>query len=281
MVTAQDLLRTDYVSVDVKDTISQLLGALKKAKARAALVFDGKKYLGVISKRFLLSSRIDPSEMKVANIVNKRSKARIPFFVPTLELTTDLKKICRLMAASDTHTLPVLKDNKVLGVVSAEDIIEEIAKEYSRITCQEFASQPITAREEDEIFKAIQIFIRAGIDHLPIVDEQNRLTGMVAVSDIIENPNFWNISAQKLSQAASHQQGKRTGYAHGEKTKMSSLPIKNCLSRKPLCSTAPETKIPEAAKLMAENNVCSIVLVKKDTPVGILTVKDLLVDYSK
>lgn len=281
MVTAQDLLRTDYVSVDIKDTISQLLGKLRQAKVHSALVFDGKKYLGVVTGRFLLTSRIDPSKMKIGNIIKKRSKAKAQFFVPTLELNTSLKEICRKIAAADTHILPVLQKDKVLGIVSSHDVGLEIANTYGKIACAEFASTPITARPDDGIDKAINVLSRKSIDHLPIVDEQNKLIGMVALPDLLENPNSWAMSAQKISQAASHQQGKRTGYAHGEKTSMANLPIENCMSRKPICCTAPETKIPEAVKIMSENNVCNIVLVKNNKPVGILTIKDIIADYAK
>ncbi len=281
MVTAQDLLRTEYVSVDVNDTISHLLGKLKQAKTHSALVFEGKKYLGVVTKRFLLTSRIDPSKMKVGNIIKKRSKAKAQFFVPTLELNTSLKEICRKMAAADTHLLPVLQKDRVIGIVDSHDVALEIAKEYGKIECQEFAGALITAKPNDGLDKTLNTLSRSGIDHLPIVDEQNKLLGMVSMTDLLENPNSWSMSSQKISQAASHQQGKRTGYAHGEKTKMSNLPIENCMSRKPMCCTAPDTKIPEAVRIMNETNVCNIILVKNNKPVGIMTIKDLLQDYAK
>jgi len=281
MTTAQDLMRKDYVSVDVNDTVSELLGALKKAKDHYALVFDGKKYLGVVSKRFLLSSRLDPSTMKVGNITKHRSKSKTAFFVPELAPDTDIKEICKLMSSSDSHILPVLEKDKAIGIVQASDVVHEIAREYAKTTCEKFSPVLITAKESDGIDTAIKILSREYIDHLPIIDEQNRLTGMVAMSDLLENPQFWSVSSQKISQAASHQQGKHTGYGHGEKTKMANLPIRNCLSRRQLCSTAPETKVPDAVKLMEENDVCSIVLVRKGAPVGIFTIKDLLADYAK
>ncbi len=281
MVTAQDLLRTDYVSVDVQDSIAHLIGKLKQAKAHSALVFEGKKYMGVLAKRFLLTSRIDPSKMKVGNIIKKRSKAKAQFYVPTLELDTNLKEICRKMAAADTHLLPILQKNKVVGVVDSHDIAIEIASAYGKITCQEFASTPITAQAKDGIFKALDVLSRKNIDHLPIVDEQGRLIGMVALSDIVENSNFWNMSSQKISQAASHQRGKRTGYGHGEKTKTSSMPIENWMGKKTMCCTSPDTKIPEAIRIMGENDVCNIILVKNNKPVGILTMKDIINDYAK
>ncbi|MEM3154501.1 MAG: CBS domain-containing protein [Candidatus Woesearchaeota archaeon] len=281
MTTALDLLQTDYISVDIKDTVSQLLGALKKAKEHYALVFNGKKYLGVVAKRFLLSSRIDPAKMKVSNIIKKRSKAKTQFYVPTLSPDTDIKEICKLMSTSDSHLLPVLEKGKVIGVVMAHDVVNEISKEYANITCKEFSPAIITASPEDDIFTAIQIFARKGIDHLPIVDKDNTIIGMVTMSDLLENPNFWGVQAQKLPTAASHQKGKRTGYQHGEKTKMTSLPIRNLLSRKPLCCTPPDTKVPAAVELMKKNDVCSIILIKNNKPVGIFTIKDLLIDYAK
>lgn len=281
MTTAQDLMRKDYISVDIKDTVSQLIGALKKTHEHYALVFDGKKYLGVVSKRFLLTSRIDPSTMKVGNIISKRSKSKSAFYVPELSPETDIKEICRLMAGADSHLLPVMEKDKVLGVVQASDIVKEVAREYSKITCQRFSPALITAKETDGIYKAIDTFSRKSIDHLPIVDKNDSLIGMVSMSDIIDNPQFWGTTAQKIPRAASHKPGKKTGYQHGEKTKMSSLPIKNLLSRRQICCTSPETKIPEAVSMMEAEGVCSIVLVKNSKPVGIFTLKDILLDYAK
>lgn len=282
MTTAQDLMRTDYVSIDINDTISQMLGKLNKAKQHSAVVFDGKKYLGVIARRYLLTSRIDPKKMKVANILKKRSKSKTPFYVPILKPETDIKEICRLMAAADTHMLPILQKDKLLGIVSSHDVVQEIAKAYKGLKCDELSNaELITAKENDPIGKVIGVFSYKDIDHLPIVDDQNKLTGMVAVSDLLENPQFWGTSSQKIPRAASHQEGKKTGYQHGQFTSMINLPIKNCMSRKSICCTSPDTKIPEAIKIMEENNVCNIILVKYDKPVGILTIKDILVDYAK
>lgn len=281
MTTAQDIMSTDYISIDINKTISELIGAFKKQKQHYALVFDGKKYLGTIAKRFLLTSRIDPAKMKIHNIIKKRSKSKTPFFVPTLQLDTDIKKICKLMATSDSHLLPVIEKDKVLGVVHSYDVVKEIADEYSKMNCEEFSRTPITIRPEDGIDTALNVLSREGIDHLPIVDAQNRLMGMVSMTDLINMPNLWSISSQKISQAASHQGGKHTGYSHGEKTKMSNLPIKNCMSTKKICCTPPETKVPAAIKIMEENGVCNIILVKYDKPVGIMTIKDILVDYAK
>ena len=282
MVTAKELMRKDYVSIDVKDTISHMLGRMKKAKVHSAVVFDGKKYKGIAAKRFLLTSRIQPDKMKVGNITKKRSKSKITFFVPTLKLGTDIKEICRLMAAADTHMLPVIDKNKVVGVVSAHELVKEISTAYRGLACDELASMNVeTASPDDQLMKIIQKMNRGGFDHVPLVDSQGKLTGMIAMADLIEKRQVWNLKAQHISRAASHQKGSRSGYDHGEKENLLNLPARNCMTYKTTCCTAPNTKIPDAIKIMSRNNVCNIVLVKYDKPVGILTIKDILEDYAK
>jgi len=282
MVTAKDLLSKDYASVDVNDTMAQLIGILKKEEAHAALVFDGDKYLGVVGKRFLLTSRIDPGNMKVANIVKHRSKSKSAFFVPELSEDTDLKEICRLMANADTHLLPVLKNKKVIGVVHAKDVALAIAGEYRGIACDRLGTMgAITAKLKDEVGKALQRLKERGIDHLPVVDENGELAGVLATSDLFESPG-WVGTGQHISRAASHQKGKRTGYgSSGQLTRMINLPVENSMSRGNMCCTEPSNTIPNAVQLMAENEVCDIILCKKNKPVGILTLKDIFLDYAK
>jgi predicted transcriptional regulator len=259
-----------------------LIGILRKEEAHAALVFDGEKYLGVIGKRFLLTSRIDPGNMRVANILKHRSKSKSSFFVPELSEDTDLKEICRLMANADTHVLPVIKNKKVIGVVHAKDVALAIAGEYRGIACDRLGTMgAITVKRKDEIGKALEQLKKRGIDHLPVVDENNELAGVLATSDLLESPG-WVGTGQHISKAASHQKGKRTGYGSaGQMTRMLNLPVENCMSRGKMCCTEPGNTIPNAVQMMAEDEVCDIILCKKNKPVGILTLKDIFLDYIK
>lgn len=278
MTTVSEILNTDFLSVDVKDSVSRLLGKMKQKGMHYALVFDGNKYLGVVDKRFLLSSRIDPSVMKVGNILKKRSKAKSSFFVPLLKSSTDLKEACRLMCSSDSHVLPVVEKEKVLGVVFASDILSAIADEYKNVVCEQFASLPLTLSPDDGVDKAINLFVKKGVDHLPVV-EKNRLVGMLGLSDLLDNTQ--GVSAQKLPSAASHQKGKHSGYYGNEKTSMLRLPVSNFINKNPLCCIPSNTKVSEASKRMLKQGVCSIIIVKDEFPIGILTVKDILRDFAK
>jgi len=95
MITAKDLLRKDYLRIDVNDTISHFIGQCQQLKTTCALVFDGNDYLGIIDKHVVVNRRINPSNTKVSNIINKRSQSRTTFFVPTIEEDTPLSEICK------------------------------------------------------------------------------------------------------------------------------------------------------------------------------------------
>jgi CBS domain-containing protein len=279
---AKDLMKTNYSSIDVNSTVSQLLSKMKRDKIHYVLVFNGKKYMGVVSRRFLLSSRIDPKKMKVTNIVKRRSKSKIPFFVPTLKEDTSLKQISKLMATSDSHVLPVIEGSKVLGVVYARDVVQAIASEYRSVSCDALASMKlITAKESDDVSSIMQKMNWHHIDHLPVVDNNDKLTGMVCMADLVEKPEFWQVSNLKIPKSASHLGNKKSGHDMGERNSMTGLPISNCMSRKKLCSTQPSMSIAEAVKMMKKSGVCSIVLVRYNEPVGIMTLKDILKDYAK
>ncbi len=280
MATASDILSKNYVKVDVKDTIASLLGALRKANERYALVFEGKKYLGVITKRAILTERIDINQTKVANIAKRRSHAKGSIFVPTIEPNTDDKTICKLMAAADTHLLPVMQNDKVIGVVKAEDVLMEMAP-VLRTSCEKIAKKPITATPDTKISTVLGVFSKNHIDHLPIVDKSGTLTGMVSAGDLIENTQLFSEKRQHGSSAGNKQGGKKTGYGRGEKMHPYNLPVENYMGAKIICCTPPGTQIKDAIEMMTRNNVGSIILVEGNKPVGILTYKDLLQFASK
>ena len=65
MVTVKELMTKDFLTIERGDTVAQLLGKLKKNNKRVALVFEGKKFLGVVRKIDLLRSKVPIEKEKV------------------------------------------------------------------------------------------------------------------------------------------------------------------------------------------------------------------------
>ena len=279
---AKDILTKSYVKVGLDDSVAHMVGKMRRAKKHYALVFDGKKYLGMVGRKFLLTSRIDPSKMKVGNIVKKRSKSKTPFYVPLLKPDTDAQEVARLMATAGTHALPVEDKSKIIGVVQALDLAREIAPEYRKVASEELASMNLkTLNYDDEIGKALEMMHKGHIEHIPITDDRGKLAGLVAASNFVEEYVLWNAyTKMKLPRSATHQKGKRHGYGVKDKIHTMRVPIEQIMTPV-VCQTNPTVKINTAIKKMVENNVTSIVLTRNNIPAGILTLNDVFKDYAK
>ena len=73
MVQAKDLMKTNFVKVDLNDTVSQFLGKIRQKKQTFAVAYEGKKYKGIVGRTFLLSSRVDTAKMRLKNLIKKVS----------------------------------------------------------------------------------------------------------------------------------------------------------------------------------------------------------------
>jgi CBS domain-containing protein len=69
-----------------------------------------------VSRRQLASSS-NQSSAKVGSQVQH---------VPTVDHTEDVREVARLMIGSDAKTLPVLDDDRVVGVVTGDAVLEAV-----------------------------------------------------------------------------------------------------------------------------------------------------------
>ncbi len=287
MVQAQDILRTDFILATVDDTVSSLIGQMERHDECYAVVFEKNDYKGIVAKKWLLSSRIDPASMKIRNLLTHRSKSKTPFYVPKLSPDTELKEIARLMATADVHALPVIaeehKKDHVIGMVHAEDVIAALRTYYVRVRADELGSMKlVTIQEDEEIGKAINIMSKQNIGRVVVVDSQNKLIGILSLTDIILDVSVFPRARMHMAKSGSRQQGKRAGVGVGEKTNILTLPVHNILTHVPNCATVPpEESVAQVIDLMVKQEISSVVLVKKDIPVGIVTTKDILQDFGK
>jgi len=282
MTTAKYLMKKNFLKIDIKDTAAKLIGHMKKNHVTYALVFDNKKYKGLVDKRWLLSSRIDSEHLKIKNLLKKRSKTKTPFYVPEIKQDTELKEICRLMAAANTRALPVINKQKtVIAVVEASRLLKEIRNKYRGIDTDELASMKlITAEENENMGKVLEKMHLNKIDRVPIINKSKKLAGIATLNDIIKYYQRWPITAQKI-RAKGQNRAKKANVESGEKQDRLKAPIRNVMIPAPVCKTAgAKTKIPQIIDIMTREHICSVIIKKYQKPIGIITAQDILKDYS-
>jgi predicted transcriptional regulator len=113
-LAAKDVFSKGHVNVYETATLSKCLAAFKEKKPPVLIVFDSdNNYKGVISRRWIPRSKMDPSTTKVKKLTRP---------APTVA-SHDSSRIARLMIESGIRQLPVYSGEKLLGVITDEDII--------------------------------------------------------------------------------------------------------------------------------------------------------------
>lgn len=150
MLTAKDIMTKDVITVQPETTVEELAALLCKHRISGAPVVDGKGRLcGVVTESDLLDQKkkfhiptmislLDSvifldSEKKVEQEIKRMtaSKVRDICRTPPVSVTeeTTVDEIATIMAEKKMHTLPVLRNDALVGVIGKSDVIRIIARE--------------------------------------------------------------------------------------------------------------------------------------------------------
>ncbi len=253
--TVENVFSKGFTSVSENDTLSKCLKLFRKGMPPVLAVLDNDgKYKGVLARRWVIRSRLDPSRTKVKKLMRP---------APAVAVHDSLSKAARLMIESEVRQLPVYRDKKFLGFVTDEDIIHGAVIDRWGSTHVEdiMTKKPFAVEEDESVGAVLDLFREQGISHAPIVKD-GKLVGLVSIQDIIEH-----IYKPRLRQTV--------GEIVGEKVPVLSIPAKGIMSR-PVITILPESGLRAAIEKMHEFDISSLIVVKKGRSVGILTKRDLL-----
>lgn len=81
------------------------------------------------------------------------------------------------------------QERKCIGICTERDIIRSVAHGIPASAPMKkiMTRNPVTVSEEDTLAKARSILNRRGIRHLPVVDKNHRLVGMVTTRGLLED----------------------------------------------------------------------------------------------
>ena len=96
-----------------------------------------------------------------------------------------LSRVLDLLRLNRISGLPVVENDRLVGVLSLEDIVRALQKnDLSALTGQYMTREVVTVASYDSIVKAMRTFTEKGLGRLPVVDEDNKIVGMITKGDI-------------------------------------------------------------------------------------------------
>jgi CBS domain-containing protein len=259
-IFAKDVYSKGFNSVKANDTLSRCLEAFEKGMPPVLAVLNDKgKYEGMISRRSILRSRLDPTTTKVKTLMK---------VAPPVTMDYSLSKMAKLMIESEMRQLPIFEKNKLLGFVTDENIIHAAtAKEWGNTTIEKVMTRaPHTLEANRSVGAVLSVMREYGISHVPIMDK-GKLVGLVSLRDILENI-YWP------------QRRQTTGDIVGEKIETLSVPAKGIMARSPI-TVEPQTSLRVAEKTMHDRDISCLMVTSNERLVGIVSKLDFLEPISQ
>ncbi|MBQ2830927.1 CBS domain-containing protein [Methanobrevibacter sp.] len=97
---------------------------------------------------------------------------------------TKTDEVIDLMKKSHHNSYPVVKDNKLVGMVTAFDIV---AKKRTETVDGIMTTKLVVANQNLTINDASRVMFRRGISRMPVVDETGALVGIITNTDMVRS----------------------------------------------------------------------------------------------
>ena len=125
---------------------------------------------------------------------------------------TGTDRVAALMRAEDVEPVPVVTDHELktlVGIVMDRDLAIQVvadARDPKATRVSEVMSTGVaTCRREDDLQRALDLLERHQVRRIPVVDESNRIVGIIAQADVatrIEAPQETAELVEEVSRAS-------------------------------------------------------------------------------
>jgi CBS domain-containing protein/anti-sigma regulatory factor (Ser/Thr protein kinase) len=113
--------------------------------------------------------------------VNETMTREVKFVPPDMPLSDVLE----LLRVSRISGVPVKADEKLVGVLSIEDIVIAMGKNDLAAPVSKYMSKPLyIVSTYDPVVKAIEVFTKSRVGRLPVIDENGKLAGIITKGDV-------------------------------------------------------------------------------------------------
>ena len=119
--------------------------------------------------------------MKVKEVMNK---------VVVIDKDVNLKQASQIMSNKNIGSLIVLRNNKIVGIVTERDILKNISTLGKKITSV-MSKSVVTVDHNESLDNAALIMTEKRVKRLPITDK-GKLVGIITATDIIANSDVLN-----------------------------------------------------------------------------------------
>jgi CBS domain-containing protein len=123
MPTVKDLMTKNVVTIDVNKTVVEAAALMSENDIGDLIVMDNNTPVGIVTERDFVRRVLaegKSTESKVSEVMTRPLKVIDP--------DAPIKEAARRMVNKRIRRLPVIKDNKLVGIITAADFAKHLSK---------------------------------------------------------------------------------------------------------------------------------------------------------
>ncbi|AXV38509.1 MAG: IMP dehydrogenase [Methanobacterium sp. BRmetb2] len=168
--------------------VSSAMDTVTESEMAIAIAQEGG--LGVIHRNMTIHEQVE--EVKKV----KRSSDLTIRDVITTEPYATLKDAHEIMESQEISGLPVVKNEKVIGIISRRDIKPILNSDAQKKVKEIMTEEVVTISEDIPPEEALDIAYENKVERLPVV-RNDKIVGIVTIKDILERKKYPNASRDK------------------------------------------------------------------------------------
>lgn len=197
------------------------------------------------------------------------------------------------MAAKREDCVLVTDDeDRIAGIFTAKDLAFRVVgagiKARDVTIADIMTKNPLCAKTDTSATDALDLMVRKGFRHLPVMDENHDISGILDITkcfyDAMEKLERAYSSSRKLYDAlegvqaelGTSQPQQIIQYVEAIRNKMSGPTLESVLTGLPPTTVSVRTSVKEAAQLMKENHTTAVLVQDQGAITGIFTSKDVV-----
>jgi len=123
MPTVKDIMTKNVISIGVHNSVFEAAELMSSNQVGCLVIMDGEVPIGIVTERDIVRRVVAkkiPLDTKISEIMSKS--------LITIDPDASLKEAARLMSSNKIRRLPVLKQNRLVGIAVASDFVRNLGK---------------------------------------------------------------------------------------------------------------------------------------------------------
>ena len=123
MPAVKNIMTKHVVSISVTKSVFEAAELMTSKQVSCLVIMDGEEPIGIVTERDIVRRVVAkkmPLDTKISKIMSKT--------LITVNPGTSLKEAARLMSSNKIRRLPVLEQNRLVGIVVAADFVRNLGK---------------------------------------------------------------------------------------------------------------------------------------------------------